>query len=1003
VQDRLVLQPGEVRVRHIKLGASTDPGAVQVLGTWFTPNWAGLNGRRGWISGSYERKTNDTAAFQIEFPNTAGEDGTEHRDRFLICQQGKRTPLAGGGLFGYGGGSYRPGDEWLEFWWRGELVYVGTPTKVQLGLDKVTLTGYDGLFLQKKQRELASGFWNHAPRDVFEYYTQAWQLMLAEGFDVPDKFVFSTSEQVTADGRLTYLRAGNPAGGTVLVGGATSGPIPTGAVRLAPAQPAVGMTSSAYVGGSHSNEFDYGPSSSNPRTSWRAETKLTYGPTLFYRIDASTTLSAAVALSVHDLTSGYELARLVIVNNEDGTAQAGAISGDHFLHEGGVLNVIDLYGTAGGQYTQSPDCKPGQEITLAIEGRGRWGYYYINGRLVGVLELFAPDNNGQFPSFNLVPWVKIGNGNPVATGNNAPHADVQYLTMRRTRPYLMRRSYQGGPGDGDLQLPGAPPAGGLLGNYMNDVDISPDVWTMNPPNIDRRKFKYFNPLKQPYARRIDPQVDVGGTLGPATPPYGPPNNATGPSWWGARWVGSVYLDFANTDYKLRTIADDRIRVWIGRTELATHRIEDWPAAGHPPATVNAGWLASAIKQGSLLGTAGATPSPGILPSGWYPIVIEYSNTGAPYQATLQLSTDGTNFFTVSQSSLSPVGIHDQQVRYESYFDQLAAIATTYGYQYTCTPQSLESGLFPGEVLPKLRVGRDTEMVVDTLVATDNLAVNIDAETTADLFMADAQGLGDTQQQLTAESLNYASEAPGSPFLLQEYDSLADISVPSLLSQRLDSMLALRGSAWEETTTDTDGKRQLLDQFPVGGAAAQFAWEPGDGVRLVLPEVAVMDANPRQVLGVTWPCYPDGLGRPSLSFKARPRDLPTMLRDMHRTTLQAIRNYQGQIVTYEGSVGSVGTSAGSDGYSRVAVPPDMGNIIRLELVVMVKGDASAWTFTLNGNAALTQAGVAYPGTYDLTPLLSFSADVFGGAAARIVVGASGGTSYIEWKAVAYVAR
>ena len=163
-----------VHVRHIVLATATTPGAVQVLGQWFVPaDRAGVNGPGGFIAGEIEDRLGEEGAGKIAFPNTVGGDGVRHLDRFACLAPDRK---------------YEPGDEWLEVYEGpgpvGDLIGVFTPAGDRtITRSRIEILVRDGLYLQKKQRETAAGIWNHAPRDVIEHYSGAWQVLLADEFE----------------------------------------------------------------------------------------------------------------------------------------------------------------------------------------------------------------------------------------------------------------------------------------------------------------------------------------------------------------------------------------------------------------------------------------------------------------------------------------------------------------------------------------------------------------------------------------------------------------------------------------------------------------------------------------------------------------------------------------------------------------------------------------------------------------------------------------------------
>lgn len=313
---------------------------------------------------------------------------------------------------------------------------------------------------------------------------------------------------------------------------------------------------------------------------------------------------------------------------------------------------------------------------------------------------------------------------------------------------------------------------------------------------------------------------------------------------------------------------------------------------------------------------------------------------------------------------SPQGIFEQQVRNDSYYEQIRPFAESWGYQWAVRPMQLESGEFPGRMCPRVREGRDTDFVLDK----DNTLspqVSGNAEDTADTLLADAQGIADpgNSAQLFAELFNFA-ELGNHAILCQEYDSPGDIQQRAQLERRMGSMLALRSAPWTEVSGNATGKRELADNFPLTGALAEFSWAPGDGVRLVFPEIGVEDVTPRQILGVQWPIRPEGIGSPVIRFRQRPRSWKETLHKLMRASVVESRNYQGQLVTVTGSIGATSPSGNVDVYTRVSLPMDLTKVVQAALVVQSSAATAPWTINV-GDWAVNAGTVTNPGRYDLT--------------------------------------
>jgi hypothetical protein len=313
-----------------------------------------------------------------------------------------------------------------------------------------------------------------------------------------------------------------------------------------------------------------------------------------------------------------------------------------------------------------------------------------------------------------------------------------------------------------------------------------------------------------------------------------------------------------------------------------------------------------------------------------------------------------------------MGIYDEYVRLESHWEMLNTLSDTYGYQFTCEPRQFESAEFPGVMVPRVRLGRDTEKIVDDINAA-NYRVKVTGDTVADSLLSDGQGLASDDVQQVLEAMDY--ENIGSTIFIQsEYESWGDMTWDPVLAQRANSLLALRSSPWEEVEAQPFGAPEMLDSFPFTGDLALFRWEPGDGVRIVLPRIGVEDATPRQILGVTFPFVPEGRQGPSVAFKQRPRGLRDFIRRMQRQYMAKQRNYQKQITSLSGSLAAFGGSALVDEFSRVPLPHDLTDVIRAEVTVFEKPDDTPWYIWIN-DLPTTHPPVLYPGKYDISGYVS----------------------------------
>ena len=913
--ETVVLQPTQISIRHIKLGASTDSGARQVLNQWLVPmDRLGVNGRRGWISGEYERRLNEEGTFSLRFPNAAGEDGMLHRERFEIVTKGRRQWSAGQTIMTVGGGTYRPGDEWFEIYrtsqgMDGELLFVGTPDRAQLSLSTIEVSGYDGMWLLKKQRDTAASWWRNAPRDVIHHYTQVWEYLDADSFGIDNaaetRFTWSTGASNTADGHYSYERAEN---------GSASGAGFQSSVRLRPN--AIGPT--AYVRGRNSLPFG---ADNSPEIHWRVEATI-LAPFL------RNTDREIAELSLQTGTNFYMCQLMVGRKTQN-------------LIDSGLKAFFQVYDPSDGSFRmfdwdREANAKlppPPGPYDLAIEGRGRWLWFYANGEVVGVVSMPAD-------AFTVFPHIMY------LTNDVANYCHVDSFRVKRTRQFLQPA---GQANWGSYLVPGLLPTGGLIGEYYTTHEF-----TTEKDRFFSRSQQALTPVREPYARRRDSVVDVSeaaAQYSPGNVPSGTQLNTAGTKaqYFAVRWTGAVYLDLAASEYWLRLQRGSvkEVKWWVGRTVGDTDRL-----------TGNAN-LTMRTRFGNI--------------SGWYPIVIEGQvDVETPWAFKLEWSTNGSTFTTVPSSGLSPIGTFNHQARFDSHYDGLIGAARDYALQFTVEPRQLESGQFPGLLVPRPRVGRDTEKVITSEEGT-GISQEITTDEVADILIADAQGLADPTgaSQITAEAVDYG-EIRGSvqnvPVLgghlltAQEYDSVADVASREQLRIRLDSLLALRGSAFEQVSATPAGKRELLDSFPLSGALSEFAWQPGDGVRLQLPEILVDDRSPRQILGVKWQILPDGIPRPAVSFRQRPRNLADALRRLRRETMNQIRNWQTQFVGVTGSPGGNG-SGNPDLYTRALLPVNVTDVVRAEFVIHYKSDLTVWDIEINDVKRLS---ISRTGRYDVTP-------------------------------------
>lgn len=869
------LSAAPVSLRHIKLGTT---GATTVLGASLVPQApTGINGRRGWQNASIDLALNEEGTGTLRLHNAVGDDGVLHRRRFLY----------------FTASTYHPGDEWIEVYQEGRVLFAGTPIDGERSRSTVTLQLADGAWMLNTQRETAAGFWSHAPRDVFEHYTKAWQPIVADDFDA---------------GANTARWTKNTSGGGTITD-------QTGSVKLA---------GSCHI--TARNDY-YDTTGLGTERAWRCEMTYTRN------IVGGTIVQANSTLQLVDPADGTGANSITLSVGSGATLVQTRLSG---------TNDSDTTGRQNGAYKAN--------ATMAIEVRDRFVFFYVDGALIAVHELsHTSDTLGL-----VVP--RVSNG---TLGDTTVHS----LVMRRADPYMLR-----GATKGDYRLPGTMPSGGLQGRYYDEAQHR----ALAIGNYLRRTLV---PTRQPYAIRQDATINFPAATPPTWQPTGPASGAH----FSVRWTGAIYLDLATSDITVRARdLDDAVRVFIGKTMWTQHVAEWWTSGGGVTAT-----------SGSLRTHLGVSVA------GWYPIRIDYVQGAGGAGIIFEWSIGGAGYVVVPSTHLSPYGCYNAEVRYDSHLEQIKAVSLAFALQWRTEPRQLESGEFPGRMVPKVRVGQDTDKVLTPDESTDAV-VKSSADEVVDTLLADAAGIGDQANaaQLTAESVNYpALVLTGTSkhmMVLSAYESLSDITDPGLLQTRLASMLGLRLSPWEEVASRPRGHRELRDTFPLTAAPSAFHWEPGDGVRVQDPDLDLDDTSPRQVVATSWPMHPDGLGAPTVRFRQRPRSQQDAMRTLVRSVLLPQRNYQGQLVAVPGNIASNPTSASiPDSFARVVLPTNLDDVVGAELVVVHKSDASSWTISVNG----TSTGATYTATgrYDILPFLARNSST----EPRMYVTCAGGTGTVEF--------
>lgn len=879
--EKVSLNPERVWIRHIIRATSSTPGAVEVLpGRWFAPVvnagdiYDGLNGRQGWIAGTYERRLREDGAFQLRLPNGPGADGVLHRSRFRLLTDP----------------AYRPGEEWIEFWLDepGRPVFVGTPVSYRISRTAIEIAGPDAGPILKKIRTGELDVWHHAPRDVFEHHTAVnYAVESADLAPTPAIVSYSMSPASYLGGRFTITSVDD--GGSEGLSLYLFGGVNPGEVRA-------------------DSQFTVDESGS-----WMVRATIRPMP---YNTGRFATLSVKT-------TGGQALAALTISEN----------SANYFVTQAGTVNSVD-----------TDRLTKGVLVDVRLVCFDGWVRGYVNGRLIGVLPLTHDAAAISLP----------------ATCRAHVEGDLVYVRefVVRARRGLLGR----GTDKGDYHLPGSPTPGGLRGRYFTEAAYPSGL------TVEQRLSRLMSPIDTQVDARQDPSVDY------SMPSSWPPSGAD--TALAVRWTGAIYLDLIGNGRKVRltcSTGDEVAKVWIGRTLGGQH-----VARAASGATISA----------NLRDTLGQV-------AGWFPIVIEYRHFGTSGVIKLEdspLNGAGapTAWATVPASRLSPDGCFEDTLRLEAHREVLDQITQAFGHQWTCQPRQLESGEFPGQIVPRVREGRDTEIVIGESDALEYAAQG-SVEDTVDELVGDAAGIADdlSAQQLTGDTIDHAA-ALAHLLAHTDYVGLSEIRSIALFEQRLRSLLALRYSTLEEVLAQpATGGRQLVDSFPLTGTPALFDWEPGHAARIALPDIAVTDDTPRQITSVARAVRPYGRGNPTVSWRQRPKGRRELLKRLQREIRASQRNYQGQLTTIDGNVASNPVSAAlTDDASRISLPPNLADIIDLDLIVHRRVAGTAWTVKVNGSSTTFTVNAA--GRFPIRELLARD-----GTNSRMYVQVTGGTGQIEF--------
>lgn len=606
---------------------------------------------------------------------------------------------------------------------------------------------------------------------------------------------------------------------------------------------------------------------------------------------------------------------------------------------GGTPPIIRLTASSSGSgdevYVAMPNAPAAvMPLTLVLERQGRWLRGFANGRAIGPIAVVSASPT----KLRIV-------ADATTTGGTT---DVDSVLVTEHQSFLARGSDQG-----DYVLPGDQPYGGLRGRYWNNKDME------GLPAVARYS-RMMAPNRDPAAEQLDATIDMSAITLPVPADY-----------FSVRWFGAVYLRLDLGNYVFETTSvDDGVRLWVGKTAWGDQIIDSWAAAS--------GTKTATLTASSLGGKAG-----------WYPIVLEFFEDAGSQAITLKFTPPGSTYTdpggtsitastkrTIPSTSLSPLGCYDNRVQGTTYFDLVQSASAQFGYELWCEPRQLESGSFPGLLVPRLRVGRDTDVKLDVeekegVEPALSPGTTLDGSDQAVALIGSGAGLADGKgSQVAAEVYDFGGIAT-SLFLLQGSVDAADIAFPDLLGARLSAELALRATPWEEVRATPRAQERLADTWPLSQTLAAMRWRPGDGLRLDVPDIGVVDDDPRRMVQVTRSFAAEGQTGAQVAFRQRPRSAARSVRGLLRAAISPQRSYQGQIkrISSNDSSADVMPPGSYSGYA--ILPLVVGEqIVKAVLHIYFDNGPRAWGVEINGTLVTSALGGPWTGSPTIIDITAF---------------------------------